>query len=240
MVGVEPMLTVGTAIPASPSRDACADHQVALVARDLANLVPRRRVVGVAGVRQDAGETHVPGLGKPARNLDGSRGLGLDAAAVISAVDLHVDVERNAGASGRGVERHRDLDVVGQDAQALDTARERQSAVEFSGLDRDGIGDVGEAGIGERLGLGKRRDRDRAVEASGLDARNLDAFVRLDVRPEARAHAGDALGHPLGVASHAGGVEDERRRLDRVKLHGAFAAHADVAGCARADLSCRR
>jgi hypothetical protein len=64
--------------------------------------------------------------------------------------------------------------------------------------------------ISERSCFGECRDRDRTVKPFGLDLRDLDALVCLDVRAKANIVTLRDFAHSLGVTSNAGYVEEKR------------------------------
>ncbi len=164
------------------------------------------------------------GVRDAARNLQRLGRVRLDAAAVVAAVHLHEEIERDAGSSRRVVEQARNLHVVGEEVKPFATPRQLDRLFELARLDGHGVGDVREAVRGEGARLGERRDGDAARVPGGLDARDLDALVRLDVRAQRGAELLDARADALGVAPDARGVEDEGRRLECVQVHVCCAA----------------
>ena len=170
-------------------------------------------------MREQPGEAQVRRVGDEAGNLHGLARVRLDAAAVVAAIDLQEEVERQPRASRRVVEQRRDAHVVRDEREAFAELRQLDRLVELPRLDGNRVGDVFEAVRREGARLGERGDGNAARARLGLDARHLDTLMRLDVRAQGSPEPSDARRHPLRVPPHAPHVQDERRRLDVVQVH---------------------
>ena len=144
------------------------------------------------------------------------RGLsGCDAAAMSADVDLDVDVDDDTGARGRlrdrgdrghGVDEHADSRRPREIYEPRDLRRRDD-------LVRDE--DIADAGGDERGSLVGLLTADAHRAARELRLRDRRALVRLGVRPQADRARG--FRHAIEIALERVGVDDERRRVDRVE-----------------------
>src|SRR5262249_46025893 len=82
-------------------------------------------------------------------------------------------------------------------------------------VERERERDVVEPRAGERARLDHRRDRDAPRALLALEPPDLDALVRLHVRPERDAEAPAAVRHPHALALEHVEVEEQRGRRER-------------------------
>jgi hypothetical protein len=129
--------------------------------------------------------------------------VGLDARAMAVAVHLDHHVEGVLFGLALGDHRLRRRQRVHQDGQRASSPAQHQRPVELRRRNADGVEHVGEARVEELLRFLQRRHRDAAGAGGLLPPRDLNAFRRLDVRPQANTERGHALLHAHDIAHHA-------------------------------------
>src|SRR5947209_12979355 len=156
----------------------------------------------MARVREDSGEAKVFCIINQTRNLARLLCVRLDAAAMVAAIDFEEEIEFDAGATCGFVELRREINVVGDEREAINASRKFNGGVELTRLDGNGVGDIAEAMRGEETRLRQSRDCERAVEALCLKARDLGALVRLDVCAQAHAGLPGKFAHARSVVAN--------------------------------------
>jgi hypothetical protein len=126
---------------------------------------------------------------------------------VVTAVDLHQNLDRGTRMSG---ERPRALGRVDADRDAC-TVRQGREPRPTRGIDPQGVRDeqIVEAGVGEHLGLGHRRDRQPDRAGGDLEPGDVGALVGLRVGSQRHAPGPCGSGHPLDVAVEHFAVDQE-------------------------------
>ena len=141
---------------------------------------------------------------------------GRDAAAALADVDLDEHFDHAAGKLQRGreafdaerrIDRDREPDSLRQFRHALELGRRDDFVADE---------DVGDAAVGQRLGLARLLHADADRTGADLQPRDRGALVHLRVRPQANAVGAGELGHSREVALHRVEVDDECRRIDRI------------------------
>ena len=209
-VGVEPALTTGQACPAArrmPAAPTTASRSPSAAASSAAWPAGG---VALAGVGQHAAELgpRRQGGGDGAQGAPASSGFtperwpSLSISISAASGSSGVDAAATASACADAVEDHREVDA---------RRPERPHPVELVGRDADAVGEVGDAGVGEDLGLLQGRHHRRAMRAGHLPPRHLDRLGGLQVcavgdagSGEPAVDAGDVRGHPRLVEQEAG------------------------------------
>ena len=123
----------------------------------------------MAGVREDACEIKIRGIGEQPRNFHRCGRVRFNADAMRAAVDFEEDIESNARLPGGLVQPTNSFRVVRQKVQLYAAFGNFNRLPELSGFYRDGVGDIPESVFPKRFRLGQRGNRDRSVMTFGLN-----------------------------------------------------------------------
>ena len=121
---------------------------------------------------------------------------------------------------GEGRQRRDIVEMIDHQHEIGPTLEQAPDPIQHVGRDHGrGYEDTGEAALGHRLGLGDGgagwAERPRRLQPAG----DLDAFVRLRMRPERHAGCGRVRHHGRDVALQRIEIEHQGRRRQQVALH---------------------
>jgi hypothetical protein len=135
------------------------------------------------------------------------------------AIDLYKNIESYSGTAHSFVEQLGRFGVVGKQIQLYTASQYFDRTIEFPWFDRHGISNIRKPIRRKIPGLSQRRNSYCSVMSGGLDLRNFDAFVGLDMWPQTYSVASRDSADPLSILLYSIQIEKQRGCFHRRDAH---------------------